>query len=218
MASQTLQWRVDRVKGLIRKLSPNLAVSEQIIRLAVHLSRNDVYKRYLPQAEHLFRKSVSIADGAALPTDYVKYAENATYTLSGSTYVFDYIPVEKIAAVKKQSMFKAYADQPKLAIYNQQVHTYPSGITIDNFEYYWYPVDLFAADNSIPTTTTDNMPQETEFATIRGATERAMRMLMGHDAMVQFLEKNRVQVEQATMEFYRDTFGAEMKDLQVFNT
>jgi hypothetical protein len=213
--SQTLQWRVDRTKALARKLNANLTIPEQMIRLNVHLGRNDAYMRYLPQAEHLFRKSISIADGANLPNDYVKYAENATYTTSGSTYSFSYIPAEKISSVKTQPMFKAYGTDPKLAIYDGKVHTFPTGITIDNWEYYWHPVDLFASDNSIPLTTQDNMPQETEFAIVRGAFERSLRMQLGHDAMVEFLEKNRNDIQVATAEFYRDVFGAELADLQV---
>lgn len=208
--SQTLQWRVDRVKALARKLQAVLTLPDQMIRLNVHLSRNEVYMRYLPMAEHLFRKSISLADGATLPDDYVRYAENATYTTGGATYPFGYIPAEKIASVKTQTMFKAFATDPKLAIYDGKLHTYPTGITVDNWNYYWHPVDLFASDNSIDPTTQDNMPQETEFAIVRGAFERSLRMQLGHDAMVAFLDKNRSEVQEATTEFYRELFGTEM--------
>lgn len=204
--SQTLQWRVDRVKTYARKLHATLTLPEQMLRLNVHLSRNDIYKRYLPQKEFLFRKPISIADGAYLPADYVRYADNSTYTTGGHTYPFEYIPAEKIASVGASAIFKAFADCPKFAIIDQKVVTFPSGITIDNWEYYWHPVDLFASDNSIPGTTQDNMPPETEFAIVRGAFERSLRMQMGREAMQEFMEKNRAEVARATTEFYTEEF------------
>lgn len=214
--SQTLQWRVDRTKALARKLNADLTLPEQMIRLNVHLARNDVFKRYLPQAPHLFRKSVSIADGDFLPSDYLRYAEEATYTTGGHTYPVEFIPAEKIASCRTQPMYKAYAETPKFSIVNQKILTLPSSITMSDWSFFWHPVDLFASDNSIPLTTTDNMPQETEFAIVRGAFERSLRMQLGHEQMRQFLEKARADIEMETVEFYKDTFGVEMQDLKAF--
>lgn len=212
--SQTVQWRINRVKAYARKLNATLAMGDEMIQFNVHLARNDVFKRYLGQAEHLFRKSISIADNTQLPADYLRYAENATYTTGGNTYPFVYIPAEKIPSVKAQPFFKAYADQPKLAIFDGKLHTYPSGITVDNWEYYWRPVDLWASDHSILGTQTDNMPQELEFHIVRGAFERTIIMQMGRRAAQQFLEKNRSEVEKVTAEFYAESFGAVQQDLR----
>jgi len=213
MASQTLQWRINRVKAMLRKFSPTLELPDQAIQLMVHLSRNDVFRRYIPQRDYLARKTAAIADGTGLPADWLRYAENATYTTGGNTYPVEYIPVEKIPFVKNQPLFKASAQAPKLAIFNQAINLYPAGITA-NIDYYWRPTDLWNSAGTVALTTTDNMPLETEYSIVRGAVERCIAMATGIVAAAEIMEKTRAESEESAVKWYEEAFGFNMKNIQ----
>lgn len=209
--SQTIAWRMNRAKVMLQKYAPTLVISDQVLQLNVHLSRNDVFKRYIPQRENLARKFAAINDGANYPVDWLRYADNATYATGGSTYPLEFIPVEKIPFVKSQPLFKAYPETPKIALFDQAIHFYPAGLQAVQVEYYWRPVDLWKSDNSIALTTTDNMPMETEYAIVRGAVERSVALAENKQIAAQLMEKNRLNSEEAAIEWYQEVTGASLK-------
>lgn len=216
MASQTLQWRVDRAKQLLRKFHPSADVPDQYMRLNVHLARNDVFRRYMPTREYLFRNpAVSLADQAALPSDWLRYADNATYGNGGIAYPVEYIPVEKIPLMNNNAIMAAHTDSPKLFVANRLINTAPSGLTF-LVDYYQRPTDLWNSANSIPLSTTDFMPMETEYSIVRGAFERGVRMTSGLAVSRQLIEKNEMESQQAALEWYEVELERQVKDVQPF--
>ena len=169
----------------------------------------------MPTREYLFRTTANLADQASLPSDWLRYADNATYTTGGVDYPVEYIPVEKIPQMNNNAILAAYADSPKIAIFNRKINTFPGSITLA-VSYYQRPADLWRSDNSILLTATDFMPQETEYAIVRGTFERTVRMTSGLDVARQLIEKNEMEGQQAALEWYEVEFGRQIKDVQPF--
>lgn len=211
--SQTVGWRINRVKVMIGKFAPTLSVSDQVIQLAVHLARNDVFKQFIPMREELARKFDTFSDGANYPADWLRYADNATYATGGKTYPLEYILVEKIGSVKKHPLYKAYTTSPKIALFDQALHFFPAGLTGVSVEYYWRPVDLWSSDPNaqVALSTTDNMPLETEYAIVRGAAERCVALAESKQAAAELMAKNKLNTEESAVAWYQETFGANMK-------
>lgn len=211
--SLTIAQRIAKVKVLLYIYHEQVKVTEQLVAMNVQLSRDEVYKADLPTREYNYRKTITVNHNDPLPTDYVAYGNNAWCTVDGNIATISYLDIQEVAGARTNPFMAALADTPKLYFCDQKIKFLPDAVPLAgvNFEYYWRPVDLFASDDTIGDTTTDNMPEDTEYAIVRGAAERCLQMLMGKEQAMQLIQQAMNESAENIDKFYADFFSSEMQ-------
>lgn len=211
--SLTLAQRLAKVEAYAMVYHRGIKLSDQLMIKNIERSRDEVYRRFLNTQENTFRKPVSLADGAALPADFVIFANNAYWT-SGTNFPAALIEVEEIPEVYVNPLVSAVSTGNKYACYysaDQKFNTIPAGLTM-TVEYYAKPAALFTTP--IDLTLTDNMPEDTEDAIARGAFERCLQVLLDEQTALPYTQAQIAAVSEAAANFYKDYFTVQTQGVQ----
>jgi len=166
-----------------------------MIDLNVRRAEMDVFTWYMNRAEHFFRSTFSAADGASLPADFYRFANEGNISGVPATY----IDPDKIGFRKTNKWDLATTTSPSYTIYDQLVHTLPNTTTI-LISYYQMPTNLSnpaTADNMAST-----MPDELKYIVQLGAARRCFQTII--DMAKQL---NLTAAEQANAQKALETYG-----------
>lgn len=199
--SLTKAQRRYRTKVLAEVYRTNIKLQDMEIDLNVERARDEVFRRFMSVRESLFRKSTTLADGDALPVDWV-LAANRAVTSGGKKMAF--INVSDIGFTSNNTWGAATSTNACYYFCNQKFNTVPAGLTGNTVYYYYQPVRL--AGTSIPDSTTDNMPQELEAAIIAGAFERCLQMMLEEADALKLTQVELDNTKESLQLFYRDYF------------
>lgn len=190
-------------KGDIRGLAkaevfsylPTVKLDNRMIDLNVRRAEMNIFTWYMLRAENFFRTTFSAADGAHLPADFYRFANEGNISGVPATY----IDPDKIGFRKTNKWDLATATSPSYAIYDQLVHTLPNTATI-LISYYQMPADLSdpgTADNAVST-----MPDELKYLVQIGTARRCFQTIV--DMAKQL---NLTAAEQANAQKALETYG-----------
>lgn len=150
-----------------------IKLDDRTIDLNGHRAEMDVWSRYVQIDERFFRKTTSIADGAALPADFGMLANNA---IDGGGLTASYIDISETSFRQMNKWDLASATSPSYYIVGQTIKILPVGSSPLTISYYFLPTDL-----SVPATadsTASSMPNELKYLVAMGATRRCFQTML----------------------------------------
>ncbi len=176
-------------KGEIRGLTktevlsylPTVKLDDRMIDLNVRRAEMDVFTWYANQAENFFRTTFSAADGAQLPVDFYRFANEGN--IAGVPA--HYIEPDKIGFRTTNKWDLATATSPDYLIYDQVVHTLPNTSTI-LISYVQMPADN--SDPAIADNAASTMPDELKYVVQLGAARRCFQHIIDYSKQLQLSE------------------------------
>ncbi len=185
----------------------DIQYDDALIDANVEYARDYVWRTYVIANESDFRKYISIADGASLPSDFTAYANDAVYVNNGVEYPLSYIDTEEIGTRKTNPYCLASNTSPSIFFENQKVNTLPSGLTI-TLGYYPRQPKMFGS--TIPDATYDTMPYQSESAIHQLAAEYTLEQLLPEEKAYLLTQQQAAEVLTQNKAFYEGLFDNQM--------
>jgi hypothetical protein len=197
-----------KVKTLLMAYAQNIQYDDPIIDANIEYARDFVWRQMVLANESDFRTYITIADGSSLPIDYTAYSNDAVYTYSGSQYSFSYIATEEIASRKTNPYSIASNTSPSIYFEDQKVKTLPAGLAGVTFGYYPRQAKMFGS--SIPDSTYDTMPYQSEDLIHQLACEYTLEQLLPEEKAYLLTQQQAAEVLSQNQKFYEGLFENQM--------
>lgn len=149
----TLGNHMARVKAYGMMYTPSVKFSDQIIALSLEWARDQAWISRIGIQEYNIRKSATLANGDALPADFVLDARRAHYTLTGVVTPLTYTDVKNLPGLLTNTAEKGLATHPYYWLSDQKFNCFPS-LTGVTYWYYYRPGRLvvYSGDDLVLTT------------------------------------------------------------------
>lgn len=200
--SRTLQDFESLVRELAASYELEIDLSPGIIRTAINRAVGEVYRYILPKRPYLYRRTATLADGAALPSDYLHYAGLAYIKDgTGKRTDFRYTPVAEIPAIKRNFILLGNAKNPALWISDKAIHTWPAAISGIQFEYWIRPLPM------VDPTETSATPPDMEMLVARCAFERCLIVMLGEKDSLAVTQDKLQKVQTENLALFTEALG-----------
>lgn len=207
--SLTLAVRLEKTKVMANIVIPLVEIPDQLLIANIERSRDQVWRALVPIREPIFRTTATLATDDLLPSDYVSYANNATYVVSATTYPFKFVNIQEIGSIKKNPFDQCTATAPGLWFSDGRLRTFPIGLTGITFEYVKRPTGFFGAVP--PYSETDSLPEDSEAQIVRGAFERTLQNITDEQSGLKLSQAQLQSVGQATERYYNGFFAGQLQ-------
>lgn len=158
-------------QSMVFRALPDLPV--ELLNLNIERARDEVYRRYIFTEEHRFRKSASVSNGAALPSDFGMYANRAVRNADSTPLSF--MQPSQIGSRTNNTWGAAKNTSGSILFGDGLIYLYPQA-TIGACTVYYYAKQPRLAGQA--DSTTDTMPADTEDAIVAGGFVRTLQMLV----------------------------------------
>lgn len=202
MASLTIDQRLARLKTYLNQYLPLQKIPDQFLIKKIERARDYVFRAIILERDYLFRAFTTVNDGDAYPADWISYANNAYYTVSGNPVPFTFINIGEIGASTNNKYALGTATRPKIFFCDKKIKTIPSGLSSITIEYVKKPAVL----DGQPLSTTDVMPEDSEDLILRGAFERILGQLQNDKNMLELSGLLLQDVQNASQKYYLDFY------------
>lgn len=202
MASLTIEQRLARLKTYLNQYLPLQKIPDQFLIKKIERARDYVFRGVIMERDYLFRTFTTVADGDNYPADWISYANNAYYMVSGNKVPFTFINIGEIGASTNNKYALGTTTTPKIFFCDKKVHTEPPGLTAITIEYVKRP----AALDGQPLSTTDIMPEDTEDMILRASFERILSQLQNDKNMLELSGLLLQDVQTASQKYYLDFY------------
>ena len=185
--SQTKLERRNSLKLVGLFFEKSVEMPDGLLDKNIERSRDEVFRMFLNIDEHFFRGFVTLADGAEMPTDFLRDTGNVYMNVSGTDIPATYFPPQDIGHIQTNILAKASVNNPYYSVIGLKLVMFPAGTSNVIFEYYQSPPRMFGDD--VPDDTQDTMPPDAEPLIIRGAYARCLQMLADEGAALKLTKE-----------------------------
>ncbi len=146
----------NRTVAQIATYAPNLSLSPTVIYFFITMEIWKVWQMQVAVRPDDFRTELTCADGDPWPADWTLYANAAFYMNAGVRTTFHEIYPAQLGMAKKSTVNGAIASWPAIFFENQEINTFPVGLTGIKLQYISRPPAFF--DASVADATDDGLP------------------------------------------------------------
>lgn len=180
-----------------------MRLGNRIIDRAVQFAIDEVYRRIVAKRSWIFEKTATLADGDALPDDYVTMID-VYYTSGGHRVSFRYAPLPSLGGVKNNTSALGEADDPCYSLVDHKLITTPAGLSGISVVYNAKPTQLYNPQSQPIDTTVSNIPQDLDGLVIRGAFERVAILMAEEPDAFKMTQESIERVRQDNMQLYME--------------